>query len=167
MHKLKSSIHLFLAFLLATLLLTGCKASSTNDRPPLKPRAVPDKPEHTQVDPLLFGGGIVVKFIEGSNVRLRNGKLTSLSNSPMEDVNKLFDQYPLTGIERQFTQPEEEIAAEQKQLEEENGTDVPDLNLYYRLILQNPADAEALIDGLNKLDIVELAYPETSPAPPP
>ncbi len=166
-NSMKIPIHWFLMVLFGSLLLPGCSASLPDKRPPLKPRDLPDKPEHTEIGPLTFGGIIVVKFSEGSDVRLRNGKLVSLSNASVEDVNQLFDQYPLSNIERQFTQPEQEIAKEQEQLEIETGEDVPDLNLYYRLFLQNPGDAEALIDGLNKLEIVELAYPDITPAPPP
>jgi len=164
---MKISFSRSLTFLLVLLLLTGCSASQTNTRVSLTPRDVPHKPEHTEIDPLTFGGVVVVKFVEGSGIRLRDGKLISLANASTIDVDALFVQYPLTGIERQFTQPEEEIAEEQKELEDETGEDMPDLNLYYRLMLQNPEDAEALTDGLNKLDVVELAYPEYKPAPPP
>jgi hypothetical protein len=170
MDRIKRTIRVFLIAYLASLLLTGCNNvsdDSTQDNPPLKPRDIPDKPAHTEIDPLTFSGIVVVKFIERSDIRLRGGKLVSLANGSVKELDALFAQFILAKIERQFTQPEEEIADEQKQLEAESGEDMPDLNLYYRLTLHNPADAEALIDGLNKLTIVELANPELAPAPPP
>jgi hypothetical protein len=42
-----------------------------------------------------------------------------------------------------------------------------DLNLYYRLNIELDINPEALIDALNALPIVEIAYPEPLPPPPP
>lgn len=110
---------------------------------------------------------VVVKFKEGTDIRLREGKLVSLSAGPLLELDTLLTQYAVEKIERQFTQPEEEIAQEQATLEIESGKDIPDLNLYFRLFLQNLEEADEFLEKLNSLEIVETAYMEASPAPPP
>jgi hypothetical protein len=137
------------------------------DSSTLKPGEVPDKPEHTALDLETFTGIIIVKFVEGADIRLRNGKLVSLSTGEVSELDQLFTSFPLESIERLYTQPEDEIATEQAQMEASTSEEVPDLNLYFRLKIQDKSQGEALIDGLNKLSIVELAYPEAGPAPPP
>jgi hypothetical protein len=82
-------------------------------------------------------------------------------------LDELLTQYSVEKIERQFTQPEEEIAQEQATLETESGKDIPDLNLYFRLFFRNQDKVDAILESLSSLEIVETAYIEASPAPPP
>jgi len=110
---------------------------------------------------------VVVKFAEGTDIRLRDGKLVSLSSGSIPELDKLFEKYPITSIERQFTQSEEEIAQEKADLESQTGEDIPDLNLYFRINIKNRKDAESLLASLSALPIVETAYFEALPAPPP
>lgn len=156
---------------LSSFFLLGCRSSQIDiipaGSPTLQPRDVPDKPEHTALDLDTFTGIIIVKFIEGADIRLRNGKLVSVSTGAIAELDQIFARFPLEKIERLFTQPEDEIAKEQAEMEANTGEDLPDLNLYYRLKIQDKSDGEALIDALNDLTIVELAYPEATPAPPP
>ena len=167
--KLFKSI--LIAGIFFSLLQAGCKpgqpASTQAPAPTLKPRLVPQKPLHTEIDMGTFSGVIVIKFVEGSDIRLRAGKLVSLSSGSVDELDELFVRFPLDALERQFSQPEDQLAREQAALETETGEDLADLNLYFRLTLKNKADGAALIDALNALPIVELAYPEPAPAPPP
>jgi len=110
---------------------------------------------------------IVVKFSEGTDIRLRDGKLVSISSGSIPELDNLFEKYPVTSIERQFTQPEEEIAQEKADLESQTGEEIPDLNLYFRINIKNQKDAESFLASLRGLPIVETAYFEASPAPPP
>jgi hypothetical protein len=166
---LRSAPILIAAGLLSLLLLlAGCSPilPGSNPTPALAPREIPEKLGHTAIDPGAFTGMVIVKFVEGSDVRLRNGKLVS-SVARLDELDQVLTLFPVDQIERQFAQDEDQIARGQAELEAGTGQDVADLNLYYRLAIQDRADAEALIDALNALPLVELAYPETSPAPPP
>ncbi|MCJ7722708.1 MAG: hypothetical protein MUP03_01100 [Anaerolineales bacterium] len=171
MFRDKLLISILIAGVFFSLLTAGCKpgqpASTQAPAPTLKPRLVPQKPLHTEIDMGTFSGVIVIKFVEGSDIRLRAGKLVSLSNGSVDELDELFARFPLDALERQFSQPEDQLAREQAALETETGEDMADLNLYFRLTLKNKADGAALIDALNALPIVELAYPEPAPAPPP
>jgi hypothetical protein len=167
--KLLKSI--LIAGVFFSLLLAGCKpgqpASTQSTAPTLKPRLVPQKPLHTEIDVGTFSGVIVIKFIEGSDIRLRYGKLVSLSNGSVDELDELFARFPLDALERQFSQPEDQLTQEQAALETETGEDLADLNLYFRLTMKNKAGGAAFIDALNALPIVELAYPGPAPVPPP
>lgn len=103
---------------------------------------------------------IEVKFVEGSGVRLREGKLVSLTGQNLNPVYALLNQYPVLKIERLFTAPEEELEAMKK-------PGVDDLNLWYRITLEGGADTEGFIERLKRLEVVDKAEPAPLPHPPP
>ncbi len=79
----------------------------------------------------------------------------------------MLSAYPGLEVRRLFSRPEEVLSQEKARIEAKSGREQADLNLFYRLILEPGADAEKLIDELNALPVVELAYPEPLPQPPP
>ena len=110
---------------------------------------------------------IVVKFAQGSDVRLREGKLVSLSEGAIPELDAVLDEFDISNIERLFSQPEEEIAEEYQQLIVKSSDDVPDLNLYFMLAVADDRQAQDLIKELNRLELVEFAEYSPQPAPPP
>ena len=110
---------------------------------------------------------IWVKFSEGTDIRLRDGELVSLSSGQIPGLVILFRENPIINIERAFSQSEEEIESERQLLIEEGDTDVPDLNLYFILTVQDQETATNLIQDLNQLAVVESAEFAPQPAPPP
>jgi serine protease len=162
---------LSLSGFLFSLFLQGCSPAQIDtdpaDSPSLKQPSVPNTPAQTDLEMDNFNGIIILKFVEGTDIRLRDGKLISMTSGAVAELDQIFARFPLAEIARLFTQPEEEIAKEQAEMETQTGENIPDLNLYFRLIVQDKADGEALIDALNSLSIVELAYPEPIAAPPP
>lgn len=112
------------------------------------------------IDPGYSREIIEVKFVEGSGVRLRNGKLVSLTGQDLGAVYKILNQYNVLKIERLFTLPEEK-------LEEMKKPGIASLNLWYRITLDKGARTEEFINALNSLAIVEKAEPAPLPAPPP
>jgi hypothetical protein len=110
---------------------------------------------------------IQVKFRDGTAVRLRNDQLVSRGGADLSDLQAVLSRYPGLRIERLFTRPEEDLEQERVRAEAATGRQQPDLNLYYRLLLPAGADAEALLSDLNALPIVEVAYAEPLPQPPP
>jgi hypothetical protein len=79
----------------------------------------------------------------------------------------VLDAYPGTRIEPLFGRPPELLALEKEVLEQRSGRKLADKTLYYRMRAPAPIELARLIDELNALDIVERAYAEPLPMPPP
>ena len=125
----------------------------------------------TTTPPSKASARVLVKFADGSDVRLRNGSLVSLAGKDMTPLNQVLQRYPGAGVERLFTRPEADLAREKAEVEALTGKPQPDLNLWY---VMTPADAskvDALIADLKRLVIVEQAnrdpgaVPLPAPAP--
>jgi serine protease len=124
---------------------------------------------------------LIVKFHEGTLIRVRDGMLKveveAYSESELrllnrfglkpdvvaqelEQVNAMFKARANLNIERLFTDKEEDLEQEQQQAQAMSGEEYADLNLFVRLNYQDARleDAETLLDQLNALGIVELAY---------
>ncbi|MBM3133867.1 MAG: hypothetical protein FJZ89_00955, partial [Chloroflexi bacterium] len=110
---------------------------------------------------------VVLKFAEGTAVRLREGQLVSLGAADLRDLAAVLAQHPGTQVARLFRRSEQELAAQRRQAEFRSGQRLVDLNLYYRLTVSPGDDSAALANDLNALPIVEIAYPEPLPAPAP
>jgi subtilisin family serine protease len=109
----------------------------------------------------------VLKFAEGTAVRLQEGKLVSRGAADLTGLAAVLAQHPGTQVARLFTRAEQELAAQRQQAETRSGQQLADLNLYYRLTVSPGDDSASLADDLNALPIVEIAYPEPLPAPAP
>lgn len=130
-------------------------------------RAVLDK-SLIQVDPEAHEPAqVVVKFAEGSNVRLKAGRLVSPARV---DLSRVQDLVANRRIESFFAGLERELATVQKDIEALQPAGArpgPDLQSYYLVSSNGHDDSRRLIARLNALDIVELAYPKERPSPPP
>lgn len=126
----------------------------------LEPRAVPTKPAHTVIGPGVYPNLVVVKFVEGGIVRLRQGKLVNMGIGNITAVSDLLQQFPGVKVERLFTKPEEDLEAERVRGQALLGKELADLNNYYLFTLPEGLDASLFIDALNAMDMVEIAYPE-------
>jgi hypothetical protein len=142
-------------------------------------------PADTQVERL------VVKFHEGSRVRLREGALVALSaeRSPAERallsarglsnarveasaaaVRAMMERAPRVGaIARLFDEDESTLEARKSSGEEQSGQQLADLNLYFEVPLLPGTTAGHMVDlvaALNAQEGVEVAYaePPTEPA---
>jgi serine protease len=112
------------------------------------------------------GQALHVKFREGSDVRLLDGRLTSRPGVDVAAVRLALGLVPGLTVERLFSQPEAELQSDLEGIEAVSGDDVADLNLYFRLRV--PAvQAQGLLRALAALPVVETAYVEPPPAPPP
>ena len=144
----------------------GARAATSRTAPPkpLVPRLPGVKPLHTK----LFAGQsrdvVRVKFAEGSGIRLRNGKIVSLSGRDLAAVHSLLAG-SMASAEPVFSLTEQQLTADAAQAEAASGRQQADLNLYLSLRLRPGADAAALIDRLNALGVVEIAYPAPLPSP--
>src|SRR5262249_25938534 len=152
-------------------------------RPALRERISPAKPVRTRLTPKTRNDAIVVKFREGTRIRSRSGLLASdfanltvsekalrtrasLDESmvarQLAQANSLFTAGSKRRLARLFGRPEIDLENEREEGEHKGGEELADLNLYYRVLVQDATanQVESLIDELNSLDIVEVAYPE-------
>jgi len=129
-----------------------------------------DKTKREQSYPTIEGESIIsLKFREGSEVRLRNGKFVSLCGEDLSQINNLINNYPNISIQRLISLSEEELAEEYNKLKQ-NNPDIADFNLWYRIIFPEDTSIEtvdSLINKLNEFYIIDIAYPEPLSAPPP
>lgn len=142
-------------------------ASLAQAQEPRRTAQTAKKPSDAKVPPGHSRTRLHLKFVEGTTVRLRGDRFVSLGGDNVSSVNAAIAAYPGVKIQRLFDRSEQELARDQVRLERKAGRDLADKNLYYRLVLRPGTNTEALLDDLNALPIVQTAYAEPLPAPPP
>ena len=155
---------------------------------PLVPRPVLLKPARASVNAdWVSTQQLVLKFQEGTGVRLRTGKLDfdpgrlseddrrrmarrGLSPSTVEGEVERANSILSNGVSlyRLLARSEEVMDLERPRLEQQEGEELADLNLYFMIVLERPdaAAAERVMGALNQLDSVEIAYAEPLPSLP-
>ncbi len=106
---------------------------------------------------------IVIKFKEGSGVRLRGEKLTTTTSLDVSSVDAVLNRFNLGKLKRFFSRPEEALDSERQDALLRKGKHLPDLNLYYELDIPAglaDSDIQKILDALNTLSIVQVAYQE-------
>lgn len=154
-----------LSFLIALLLLAGSYTPPAKAANLLKPRWVPPKPAHTNIATWQSQSVIEVKFVEGSSYRLVNGQMSAPESSNPSALQAVLRAHPVRQMTRLFARDETRLRAEKLEAELMSGEQMPDLNLWYIFTAATGTDTEALIDALNALPQVEIAYPAPLPAP--
>ena len=169
--------------------LSGARPAAAD--PPaisLAPRRAVDKGRQAALPPETPVQAVIVKFQEGTRVRLRAGRLTTLPRGPRE-IQRLADlglserrldadlatvaelaafHRQVAGLGRLFVVGEDALAASRASGEARAGRELADLDLYYRLSLSpltRAADVADLVRALNALASVEVAYAEPPPLP--
>jgi len=145
----------------------------------------PDKKRQAHLNQKMPIQHIVVKFHDGTRVRLHGTALQAETKSRnprdlhtlrrlgvsdkqiLEDVTRV--NHLLRGLQPLFPQDEETLASLRRTGESRRGHELADLSLYYGLPVDKETtfrDVAALVDALNALDSVEIAYaqPPSEPA---
>ncbi len=165
-HRAALAAAAVLLFVLAPAIAGGPQQAGGASRF-LTPRDVPEKPARTIIPRDHSEEILHLKLREGAMVRLRGGRFISLGQDDLDDLNAVLGGIPGLRIERLFSRAEDVLAREKRRIEARSGREQADKNLYYRLRTRGEVDLARLIDHLNALDIVEIAYAEPLPAPPP
>lgn len=130
----------------------------------LKARYVPQKPEKTSFNDGVRRDLIELKFVNGSDVRLRDGEWISLNKTDITPVTQFFAEFPSVEIRRMFDSVSEEKLTQDKiNGEARTGQELADLNLWFFCHLPQDVNEQAFVDGLNSFDVVEIAYPSPIP----
>lgn len=177
-----------------SIAIFGAVAGSATARPretlELRQRVTFPKPDRTAVvDGHHDTREVVLKFQEGTHIRLRDGRLVFDTGVLTEEDralmrrNDLSDDVVLADVDRAnelllgrtrgrlvrlFARPEGVLTAERDEFQRAAGEELADLNLYFMLVLDEPdvALVAETIDALNALRSVELSYPEPLPSAP-
>jgi hypothetical protein len=128
----------------------------------LQERPVPKKPANIKLAAGLLSYPIIVKFKEGSEVRLRNNKLMTKDSHIDESISNLLAPYENGQIKRLFSKAENELKRYKYRYESSSAHEMADLNLYYKIEIKGNGEAEDIINQLNQMDVVEIAYPAPS-----
>ena len=149
----------------AALLLTIAGAGASAGAADLAPRHVPAKPDSFELWEGLRDDLLIVKFVEGSVVRARDGRLVSQANRDLAAANRILMERPGLVTSRLFTRDEASLARDRDDAQLRSGKAMADLDNYYRVDIarSSPEAAEALLAELNALDVVEIAYAEPIP----
>ena len=160
-----------LAIILVPIAIGIVSPAALAESPLMTPRAVPQKPAHTQLTEMDDPRAIVIKFAEGTGARLRFDPSPSLTlrSSQAESLHGVLRAYSLgfANFHRLFDRPEGELDEERQLAQRRSGRLLADLNLYFRVNLPESVNSAQLCDDLNALSFVELARPLQRPAPPP
>lgn len=151
----------------------------------LKVRVTQPKPAKTKISATARQDQVIVKFVEGSRVRLRGANLTvdstalssqdttrlqragldkSVIGSLLSGVAASLASHSASSVDRLFQRTEADLDAERASGEASIGAELADLNLFYEVSVP-PALAASLIDDLNANDLVEIAYAPEIPVP--
>jgi hypothetical protein len=142
-------------------------AAYNNMRAPLslKERKLPQKPIGLRISPEASTARVIIKFKENTDVLLLDGKLVGENGVSLEKVNIILQPYLGKRIEKLFPMPDEELRLAKSRLEGVSRQELADLNLYYKLDITDNVEAENVINRLNELDLVEIAYPDPKAEP--
>jgi serine protease len=156
----------------------------------LAPRPVAEKHTGRELPPDTYVERLVVKFHEGSRVRLRGSQLAALPTersasergllagrglsearlqASVASAQALLERAPRIGaVSRLFEEDEASLEARKASGEEMSGQQLADLNLYFEVPLLPGTTAERVADlvaELNAQEGVEVAYAEPPPQP--
>lgn len=183
----RHAVRPLLLFVLMSLLLSSTvvyPVAAQGDPPTaLKPLPVLPKPAKTTIGTGVQPDLVVLKFQEGTHIRLRGTHLSfeeaalSLDEEQrakrrnldrntvkrqLADLNRMLTQDARLHVERLFTRPENDLDKEKQEGERAIHEELADLNLFYYVRIKDatPDGTAQLIDHLNALNIVEIAYAE-------
>jgi len=151
----------------------------------LEPRLSTVKPTSPELDSETPVERVVVKFHEGTRVRMRQGLIRAMSGERNQDERGRMARYKLSEGRldqdlteaqrvmkrsrrwgtpgRLFRQDESALAERKRSAENLSGKEMADLDLYFEVPLEpgmKASEVEELIEQLNALDSVEIAYAE-------
>ena len=161
--KFRFIIPLILILIPAGISLSKSLESSQDNQKVLAPRQPAAKPLSISIPDQADISHVVVKFTDDSKVRLRGGQLASLAGKSIADAT-----YALStnSIRRLFSMVDEQsLDSDKADLEQNSRKQLADLNAYYRIDVSSRIEAERLINEMNRLDYVEIAYFQPKPEP--
>ena len=164
-----------LCLLIPLLILVGSSQSTlnpqqvsdktSNDESHLMARAIPRKPANVSISPQAEIDRVIIKLVEGTRARLAGHRLVSLGGKNLRATNQILQNHSRNAIGRLTDKSPERLEREKFLLENRCGRQLADFNNYFSVPVSSVAEAEELVNRLNRLPEVEIAYAEPRPAP--
>jgi serine protease len=163
------AVALLSALLAAGLFPTVCPAAGLNQARPDQAR-----PDQARQDQARLGltrtDRVVVKFVEGTGIRLRAGRLQSPdSNVDLAPLQAWLARNPGVTTTRHFARGEDSLDQTRESAQRQSAVPLADLNLYYQFHLPPGPDpvgqAIAAVEALRNLSNVQTAFLEPIPRP--
>jgi serine protease len=123
------------------------------------------KPETTKFQTGRSRTALHVKFVEGTDIRLRGGRFTTTTGERVAPLDQVLAAHPRTRVSPLFAASEQDLTTVQQTREAASGKALADLNLYFSISTPE-SETIAVVDALNELDIVETAYLAPTPVQP-
>ncbi len=132
----------------------------------IKKRALPEKPGLVSISSSVQIDYLIVKFKDEYQVRFNGSLLYSKTGTSTAQTNSILRTYLSSQLEPLIEQNSlDKLETKFRYLSYKAKQQLADFNSYYKIQVQSPAAAENLINSLNKLDIVEIAYFQPKPEP--
>lgn len=153
--------------LLPLLLLAALPAAAPLAAPPADPApSVFAKPLKTTLGRYDSREVIEVKFVRDSQVSLQGGRPISAKYGRLAALESLTGGAgPVSAMEPLFRADAATLSSLAKSAQPQAGNAQPDLSQWFRLRLRPGQDIRRVIDELNAMGIVEIAYPAPLPVP--
>ncbi len=132
---------------------------------PQRSRIEAVKPLHTSIGSDTKISHVVVKFRDQQATRIRSGRIEAVEGDLLPQANQLLSSYVTQERCRRLfnTKSESNLDRDRQKLERSSGQQLAYLNNYYRIDISDRAEAESLINRLNALESVEIAYFQPAP----
>ncbi len=132
----------------------------------LKSRTIPIKPNQIEFSADAQVERVIIKFKDSYKVRIRQNKIISLKGLSVLTADKFLKPYIDISLRRLFKTNSEHNLSRQKEIFQYRSlTELADLNSYFTIEIQSLPEAIQIVNKLNSLESVEIAYIEPSPVP--
>lgn len=130
------------------------------------PRTLPQKPDKIILSSNAQISRVIVKFKDSYEVRLMQDKLISQKSLSVQSADAFLKPYMNSSLRRLFNTHNEQKLAKQKEIYQyRSQTELADLNSYFAIETQSVQEATQIVNQLNSLESIEIAYVEPSPVP--
>ncbi|MCK5125946.1 MAG: S8 family serine peptidase [candidate division Zixibacteria bacterium] len=125
----------------------------------LKARSLPVKPSTISISPEAQIDYVVVKMVQGTRLRTTSAGLISLGGKDILGAKQIVSEKGILTVSPLFSENSERLERRKYLLERKCGRELADFNNYFSIPVSSPAEAEELVNRLNQLSEVEIAYP--------
>ena len=171
MTRMESGVVHTVPFILAAVLLCGISSEAWSDERPHDgwSRVLPEKPERTVLEDHHDRSLIFVKFLDGSSVRVADGRFVSDDVVEDDEVrSRTAFLFMAEAAAEPMVDDDPEVLRERRDEAIRNlQREIADLSKWFIVRVPEGADTATWIDRLNRMELVEIALPAPVPAPPP
>ncbi|MEA1981414.1 MAG: S8 family serine peptidase, partial [candidate division Zixibacteria bacterium] len=157
----------FFALIISPISGVSLSKNKTSDsRIILKKRVPASKSTHISINQKTKISHVVIKFKDNYKVRSGKNRLYSKLGLDIQKANEYLTPHYNNNFRRLFNNKSVASNDRKKEiLQGKSHQELADLNSYYFVNVQNTIEAENLINNLNDLNYVEIAYFEPTPEP--